>query len=274
MEQNEEVVGRLQKRCAELEEEVESAKWRSVERREARNGWKRWMEGREWNGEVPWSDLNKEKQRSESVNGRLNESLNELSNGRLNESLNEISNGRLNESLNESLNELSNGRMNESSNESLNESKESKESSNTQHFSNESLNESHLTNSPDSPTPLLSSTPSSLSNSQSTLQTHSDSAEKKDDPAFDSVEWSESMRTASSLQFMNQLLIQQLAEERKRSSEAVSSEVWKQTKEEAESLRCALEKAKKENEELRDLLSKTDLTDYQLLEDSQEGSEM
>ena len=262
MEQNEEVVGRLQKRCAELEEEVESAKWRSVERREARNGWKRWMEGREWNGEVPWSDLNKEKQRSESVNGRLNESVNE------------ISNGRLNESLNESLNELSNGRMNESLNESSNESKESKESSNTQHFSNESLNESHLTNSPDSPTPLLSSTSSSLSNSQSTLQTHSDSAEKKDDPAFDSVEWSESMRTASSLQFMNQLLIQQLAEERKRSSEAVSSEVWKQTKEEAESLRCALEKAKKENEELRDLLSKTDLTDYQLLEDSQEGSEM
>ena len=250
MEQNEEVVGRLQKRCAELEEEVESAKWRSVERREARNGWKRWMEGREWNGEVPWSDLCKEKQRSESVNGRLNE----LSNGRLNE--------------------LSNGRLNESLNESSNESKESKESSNTQHFSNESLNESHLTNSPDSPTPLLSSTPSSLSNSQSTLQTHSDSAEKKDDPAFDSVEWSESMRTASSLQFMNQLLIQQLAEERKRSSEAVSSEVWKQTKEEAESLRCALEKAKKENEELRDLLSKTDLTDYQLLEDSQEGSEM
>ena len=242
MEQNEEVVGRLQKRCAELEEEVESAKWRSVERREARNGWKRWMEGREWNGEVPWSDLNKEKQRSESVNGSVNESLNE--------------------------------RMNESLNESSNESKESKESSNTQHFSNESLNESHLTNSPDSPTPLLSSTPSSLSNSQSTLQTHSDSAEKKDDPVFDSVEWSESMRTASSLQFMNQLLIQQLAEERKRSSEAVSSEVWKQTKEEAESLRCALEKAKKENEELRDLLSKTDLTDYQLLEDSQEGSEM
>ena len=215
---------------------------------------------------MPWSDLNKEKQRSGSVNERLNESVNELSNG------------RLNESLNESLNELSNGRMNESLNESLNkssnESKESKETSNTQHFSNESLNESHLTNSPDSPTPLLSSTPSSLSNSQSTLQTHSDSAEKKDDPAFDSVEWSESMRTASSLQFMNQLLIQQLAEERKRSSEAVSSEVWKQTKEEAESLRCALEKAKKENEELRDLLSKTDLTDYQLLEDSQEGSEM
>ena len=82
------------------------------------------------------------------------------------------------------------------------------------------------------------------------------------------------MRTASSLQFMNQLLIQQLAEERKRSSEAVSSEIWKQAKEEAENLRSALEKAKRENEELRELLSKTDLTDYQLLEDSQEGSEL
>ena len=73
---------------------------------------------------------------------------------------------------------------------------------------------------------------------------------------------------------MNQLLIQQLAEERKRSSEAVSSEIWKQTKEESANLRRALEEAKKENEELRTLLSKTDLTDYQLLEDSQEGSEV
>ena len=105
------------------------------------------------------------------------------------------------------------------------------------------------------------------------LQTHSESTEEND-PAFSSAEWSESMRAASSLQFMNQLLIQQLAEERKRSSEAVSSEIWKQTKEEAENLRSALEKAKKENEELRELLSKTDLTDYQFLEDSQEGSEL
>ena len=228
---------------------MEKGKWREARRREARNEWKLWMEGREWNGEVPWSDLMKEKQGSGSTRGLVNETWNE--------------------SFNEFLSEFNDSK------DSLEVSKasiDSKDSKDSKDSSNE-LNDSPPTNSLHSPTPLNSSTSSPPSNSQSTLQTHSESTEEND-PAFSSAEWSESMRAASSLQFMNQLLIQQLAEERKRSSEAVSSEIWKQTKEEAENLRSALEKAKKENEELRELLSKTDLTDYQFLEDSQEGSEL
>ena len=233
MAQSEEAVERLRRRCAELEEEAERAKWRRAKRKAAGNEVRRMLEGREWNGSVPWNDerLRKRKDKSNESN-----ELNEL---------------KVSQKLKE-----------------LNESHKS----NKLHQLNEPI-DSHPSDSPNSSIDATSFASSSLSDSQSTPQNPSESTEAKES-AFSPVEWSESLRTASSLQFMNQLLIQQLAEERKRSSEAVSSEIWKQTKEESANLRRALEEAKKENEELRTLLSKTDLTDYQLLEDSQEGSEV
>ena len=94
---------------------------------------------------------------------------------------------------------------------------------------------------------------------------------------FPPIEMSEQAKTASSLQFMNQLLIQQLAEERKRSqsrtrADTVSLEKWKEAEGEIEALRQQVETLKRDNEELKQLLSKTDLTDYQLIEDSLEDS--
>lgn len=206
---------------------------------------RRMLEGREWNGSVPWSDERLRKRKDKSNESNESNELNEL-------------------------NEVNELKVSQKSNElkELNESHKSNES----HQLNEPI-DSHPSDSPNSSIDATSFASSSLSDSQSTPQNPSESTEAKES-AFSPVEWSESLRTASSLQFMNQLLIQQLAEERKRSSEAVSSEIWKQTKEESANLRRALEEAKKENEELRTLLSKTDLTDYQLLEDSQEGSEV
>ena len=94
---------------------------------------------------------------------------------------------------------------------------------------------------------------------------------------FPPIEMSEQAKTASSLQFMNQLLIQQLAEERKRSqsrtrADTVSLEKWKEAEGEIEALRQQVETLKRDNEELKQLLSNTDLTDYQLIEDSLEDS--
>ena len=78
----------------------------------------------------------------------------------------------------------------------------------------------------------------------------------------------ETMKQLLSYRFMNQLLVQQLAQERRR----VQSDLTKELEAKNNALMKELEATKKENEELKMALSKTDLTDYQFIEDSSEES--
>lgn len=78
------------------------------------------------------------------------------------------------------------------------------------------------------------------------------------------------LRELSAYKFTNQLLIQQLSEERKKASQSRSAEEVKRLEKENEDLKSEVTKAHKKMEEMKKLIDKMDKADLEYIDDSSE----
>lgn len=78
------------------------------------------------------------------------------------------------------------------------------------------------------------------------------------------------LRELSAYKFTNQLLIQQLSEERKKASQSRSAEEVKRIEKENEDLKSEVTKAHKKMEEMKKLIDKMDKADLEYIDDSSE----